>query len=767
MSAYSESFQSEALVGMAKSFKGAHPGTLTEFVEKNPNAVLLFDEIEKAHTSAIHLFLQLLDGGRLEDKFNEREIAFRDTTVIFTTNAGRKLYDQPNSTGVHKASSSFHRRTILDALETEKDPRAGEPSFPQAICSRMATGYPVLFNHLGVNDLVRVVDAELGRVADLFERQYYKRVSFDELVPMCLVLREGARADARTLCSQADSFVKAEVFKLCRLFKADRLEDAFAHLDRIAFSLEEDRQEMEPGVKAMFVQPEPPKVLMIAGEDITALYGEHVSGVDWRAASTSEDALRILADEDVDMVLLDLWVGGSAGSDSMTIRPFDHVPAAARGLRLGQELLRRIRERLPTMPVYLLSLAESDEGDEAEGSIDEELLMACVRGGGARGMLVSAFVDCMVKGWERHRDRFAATLTETCRQLYRMKAATRMGQERKVLVFDTAPRTDSANRAITIRLRNLHLARAISAADAGEVLEDVERPQVRFDDVVGADSAKEELQFFINYIKTPRRFAALGLRPPKGVLLYGPPGTGKTMLARAMAGESDVSFVSAAASSFVTIWQGSGPQSIRDLFARARRYAPSIVFIDEIDAIGNVRSGGAGGGRGEEMALNALVTEMDGFTSPSPDRPVFVLAATNFKVKSEGQDSPERSTRTLDPALVRRFSRTILVGLPDRAARKKYFAKRLLEDRHAEVADAAVETLAEKSAGMSIADLESVIDSAARAAARKEKAIDEEMLVEALDTAREGEAKEWSPEFLESTSRHEAGHTVMYWLSGA
>ena len=117
----------------------------------------------------------------------------------------------------------------------------------------------------------------------------------------------------------------------------------------------------------------------------------------------------------------------------------------------------------------------------------------------------------------------------------------------------------------------------------------MEKPDVRFDDVIGCRDAKDELMFFIDYLKNPKKFSAQGLKPPKGVLLYGPPGTGKTMLAKAMAGESDVAFLPAVASGFVTKYQGSGPEAVRNLFRKARRYAPAIVFIDELDAIGRKR----------------------------------------------------------------------------------------------------------------------------------------------------------------------------------
>jgi len=766
MSAFSGHHQNEALVGTARTYMGAHPGILTEFVEKNPNAVLLFDEIEKAHPNTIQLFLQVLDAGILEDKFLERNVSFRDTTIIFTTNAARKLYERPNESGVHAANASFHRKTILDALAGELDPRTAQPVFPPGLHSRLSSGYPVLFNHLRVNELERVARAELERVGDLLERQYYKRLVFDEFLPLCLVLREGARTDARALRAQAEAFVKTELFKFCGLFEVDRLEEVFERADTVRFSLDDRPADLAPEVRSLLQPSERPRVLLVANPQLAALYQRRITEIDWLVASTSDEALELLANQDVDLALLDLWFG--RGSDTLlrTLEHFDHPPPAARGLDRGQEVLRRIRERLPNIPVYLLSYPLAPATDRGPGPIDEELFMACVRGGGARGMLSADFLTDSVEGWEHRREELANQLVAICRSLRRERAAERMGQEHKALLFETAPIVDPDKREITIRLRNLRLTRAIAAADAGEILDEVERPTTRFEDVIGAETAKEELRFFIDYLKNPRRFAALGLKPPKGVLLYGPPGTGKTMLARAMAGECNVAFIAANATGFVTIWQGSGPQNVRDLFARARRYAPAIIFIDEIDAIGKVRVGSAGAGRAEENTLNALFTEMDGFTSPSPDRPVFLLAATNFTVQPPDEAPPERSPRTLDPALVRRFSRCILVDLPDAPARREYFVRRLTAGGRCSLSDAALDLLAEKSAGMTIASLEQVVETATRSALKKATHLTDDLILDALDAAREGEAKEWSPEFLERTARHEAGHTLVYWLSG-
>ena len=291
------------------------------------------------------------------------------------------------------------------------------------------------------------------------------------------------------------------------------------------------------------------------------------------------------------------------------------------------------------------------------------------------------------------------------------------------------------------------------------MLDEVEKPNVRFADVIGASDAKDELKFFIDYLKNPKKFSAQGLKPPKGVLLYGPPGTGKTMLAKAMAGESDVAFIPAVASSFVTKWQGSGPESVRELFKRARRYAPAIVFIDEIDAVGRKRSAGSNA-HGEEMALNALLTEMDGF-SVDPKRPVFVLAATNFDVE-EGKGG----MGVIDPALARRFDRKVLVDLPNADEREQMLRVLLGKNQTHSVSDSMLRRTAERAMGMSPANLTSVVELANRMAIKAGKPLDDAILDEAFELTKHGEKKDWGYEYLERVARHESGHAFLCWLGG-
>ncbi|MBY0552417.1 MAG: AAA family ATPase [Candidatus Obscuribacterales bacterium] len=752
MSAYAGIYQGENLVGLEHNTR---PGLLTGFVDKNPEAILLFDEIEKAHLNTIQYFLQVLDAGTLDDKHLNRSVSFRETTLVFTTNVGRKLYQNPDRSGVHKTNAAFHRRTIIDALFSEVNPATLEPYLPEAICSRFATGYPVLFNHLGVNDLTKLAASEADRTAGLLSRELGKQINLDPLLPLLLVMKEG-NSDARNLKAQTAMFIKNEIFKVTRLFADDRLADAIGDINTIQFELDAAYAFTDPQLASLLEPPEKPRVLLIGTNSLADWLRKTVLDVDWLHAADAEDAMARLADNPPDFVLIDLWLEAEhskSDSKGITIAHFDQTPPAARGLERGQQLLRKLHERVPGLPVVLLL-----RDPAGQKSANDELLSACIRAGGARETL-----SCIIDEDSSTLEQFRRDLISLAGRLAREERARLMARQRKVLVFDTAPRMDEDGKVLRIRLRNLRFSRAVAAGDAGELIGDVERPTTKFDDVIGADSAKEELRFFIDYLKNPRRFSALGLKPPKGLLLYGPPGTGKTMLARAMAGETELAYLAATATSFVTVWQGSGPENVRKLFERARRYAPAILFIDEIDAIGKIRGGSLSSGHAEEMALNALLTELDGFSEEQGDRPVFVLAATNFRVDAQEY---ETGGTVLDPALVRRFSRSILVELPDLAARHRFFTLRLAKGDNVKVSQQTIDLLAEKSVSMSIASLERVMEAAGRMAFRNGVELGDGLLIEALDTALDGEVKEWSPEFLEGTAWHEAGHTVMYWHSG-
>jgi hypothetical protein len=432
------------------------------------------------------------------------------------------------------------------------------------------------------------------------------------------------------------------------LWGEDRFSTALSGIEKLRFAVETAK--LAQDVRPLFFSDEKPELLLYGSPTFAARCREELPGYLIYDTQSVEEALTIAGEKDVRVVLLDVAERSVQDADVgfvtmetvyegaqelvMSAGAFDFAPMAAGAIHDGSRLFRSLRERLPELPVYLL--------ETAEFSIDAELLMSFVRAG-ARGKLKEPDEDYSV---------FEDQLSAICRELYLQGVAAKMASERKVLYFETAPKLSRDGKEIIVRLRDFSLKRATEADDSSSVLDDVEKPNIHFTDVIGAADAKEELKFFIDYLKNPKKFSAQGLKPPKGVLLYGPPGTGKTMLAKAMAGESDVAFIPAGASAFVTKWQGSGPEAVRELFKRARRYAPAILFIDEIDAVGRKR-GQSNTSHGEEMALNALLTEMDGF-SVDPKRPVFVLAATNFDVE-EGQGGMGVIDRRLRGVLTERY----------------------------------------------------------------------------------------------------------------
>ena len=274
--------------------------------------------------------------------------------------------------------------------------------------------------------------------------------------------------------------------------------------------------------------------------------------------------------------------------------------------------------------------------------------------------------------------------------------------------------------------------------------------KVTFKDVAGAKEAKEELKEIVDFLKNPKKFLDIGARIPKGVLLTGAPGTGKTLLARAVAGEAAVPFFHLSGSEFVEMFVGVGASRVRDLFKMAKKASPSIVFIDEIDAVGRVRGTGVGGGNDErEQTLNQILVEMDGF---EPSEKVIVMAATN-----RGD--------VLDPALLRpgRFDRRVLLDLPDRSDREEILAIHSRKKPFAE--DVNLKVIAERTPGFSGADLSSIMNEGAILAAREDrKKIAQFDLVRSIEKVMMGPERKshlLSKQEKEITAYHEAGHALV------
>ena len=396
-------------------------------------------------------------------------MSFKDTIIIFTSNAGKSLYEgeaRQNAAGVP-------RKVILNALETEKDPRTGQPFFPPAITSRLATGWPLLFNHLEPDDLEVISRRESDRLCALFKKQYDLEVTLDPVISTALLFREGGIVDARTLRAQTELFFKNEIFKVCRLWGEERFPQV---------------QNFPADVRALFFSDERPEILLYGSPYFAAGCRRKLPGFVFHTTDNIEDAMRIAGEKDIRLAIVDITErsrdladflatvaeSGQSGDFLMSGAGFEYLPMAAGVFRDGSRLFQMLRDRLPELPVYLL------ETDELP--LDEELTMSFVRAG-ARGKLIVPAEDFSV---------LEDQLDSIARQLFSQSAAAKLASEHKVLTFETAPRLSEDGQDVTVRLREFSLHRAPAAEDAESVLDEAEKPDVRFADVIGCKDAKDE-----------------------------------------------------------------------------------------------------------------------------------------------------------------------------------------------------------------------------------------------------------------------------------
>lgn len=719
MSEYADNDSLVEFCGSDNVYKNGKEGNVTKFLKENPRSVILFDEIEKAHLCIIHLFLQVLDSGSIRDNFSDEPVSFGDTIIIFTTNVGRKLYEDPTVGNL----SMLPRKRILEALATERDPADGTLMFPTAICSRFAAGNVLMFNHLGTDNLYFITRRELERCSEAFTFGTGLTIEADPKLPTALIFACGGKTDARTVRGRAASIFHEEMFELFRLMAAGGHE--LSSLSRIRLEVALDGCSDE--VSSMFVNTREPKILLFAEERVAEAVRERLPGMTVLAAADPDSAKEILFHHDVCLVLCDVRTGMKSATSVLNTEDLESVG----GEFLSYLLLHH------DLPVYLL------EGRDSMTAA--EFLSFATRGVRDRLSLPA--------------DDFAERLATFCEVAYQQEKIMALARDSKVLSYKTAQTVSEDGREAVISFCRFRFARATDSDDIKSVLDPASRPTVRFADVIGAEDAKRELSYFVEYLKDPRKYARLGLHAPKGVLLYGPPGTGKTLLAKATAGESDVTFLTTEGNRFLKQYRGEGAEAVHTLFRTARKYAPAIIFVDEIDAIGKDRNEG----RNDEMigdVLTAFLTEMDGFTK-DPTKPVFVLAATNYAVeKGRG--------KTLDSALLRRFDRRIYVDLPNKEERLRFCRMRTSRSPAIALSDGEMESIATRSVGMSLAELESVFEMALRGAVRTaEGKVGDAAFEEAFETFVSGEKREKSAASLERTARHEAGHALLSWLSGS
>jgi len=688
---------------------------------------VLVDEIEKAHPNTQHLFLQILDGGHLWDHHTRTQLDFSKATVVFTTNLGSELYDAPNRSGVLQESRELGG-VLLDALQAGADSRTfGQSGFSPELVSRIAKGFVVLFQRLDGLALEQLAELTVTEVSNELRRATGLHVEIaDPTVVSLLVLRFAAGGDARRLKAGVRQFLLGAIEDVLSDHRGPLLDDTPPLADRL--------QGMRLTLASPATLPEQiderlggkSRILLVDDDPWEELFDEPFA---CHRVQDREGAENYLRGEEADLILLDLHIG---------------APATSGDCDQGWEILRWLRTRYPHIPVYLFS-----ESPERRG-VSAELLERISLEGGARGVLQKGFVRD--GGHDpTARDAFFRKFREIDAAWRRQRMVDHFRRRAKSIDFDLHVDLDRGldDGWLSLEVCRVREVTTVAARDRrGRGWVDI--PRERFTDIAGAGHAKQRLQEVAQWLEDPGPLREMGLDLPKGILLKGPPGTGKTTLARAVAGEAEVPFFAVSASELIQGNLADSTAEIRDLFSRARRYAPAVIFIDEIDAIGRHRSdSNAWWG----SLLNELLTQLDGFDTH--ERPVFVLAATN-------------RADVLDRALVRsgRFDLQVEVPSPNAAAREAILKIYLKPIPCA--SDLDIPRLAGRTAGFSGADLRQVCKEAGLLALRQgDTAVSQAHLQDAVTNIRHGLASErttLSEESSWSTAVHEAGHAVVQHL---
>ncbi len=721
MSEYAGEMSHEDLIGISNFYKSAREGTLAKYVRENPECLLIFDEIEKASLTVIRQFLQILGAGKLHNVYRDEDTSFADATIIFTSNVGRELFADRSIN-----LTTLPEKVLIDAIRSEKN-SYGMPVLPPEICSRIASGNTVMFNHLSVRYLAELVRINFDKIVKDMNSEYGVDVTYARELPLLFIYNRGGDIDARVAVGQSGKFLKDEIYELIR--QMENRPDACGTIRKIRIDV--DWEGIEQELLRLFRNDDKSEVLVFS--DNTAFF-ETCSNEHNKVYVTAdpEQAKEILK-KDITAVFIDPFLGnGSIDETVLSISDYNTD---------GVRLFHNITGSTTEMPIYML------EVDREFSEVDRSTFLQ----EGATDTISVNF---------RHVSSFAREFDQIMDELYMDRESRTFTQRGWVIDFNSKQELTDNEGSVKISFYDLKKRMAVDVESRGSILSDAERPNIHFSDVIGAEKAKEELKYFVNYLQNPRKFLSNGGRAPKGVLLYGPPGTGKTTLAKAMAGESDVTFLQTSATEFMNKWVGESEANIRRIFAKAKKYAPAIIFIDEIDAIGKKRTGSDTTAHTESM-LNALLKEMDGFSSSDSSKPVFVLAATNY-----GAGKEQDGIAALDDALIRRFDNKIYVDLPKENERKTYILKMLAKKGINTVSEGTAQSIAERTTGQSLAILQNVMDLAQRNAIKASRAVSDGDLLTALEEYIYGEKKERTPDYYREVAIHETGHAFLSYIGG-
>ena len=702
MSAYSDREAFISLFGLNKFYKSSAPGRLTAFIKGNPVSVILMDEIEKAHITVRNHILQMFDKGAVYDLYYEKDFSVRDCILIFTSGVGANIYNTGNPYNLSATPVSV----VIKALESEKNPATREPYFSRDLVSRFASGKIIVFNKLRPEVLHRIAVKQIEEIRDYYRTAYNigSKIDADALADVIL-FSQGGDADVRSVVRAVKEFFSKNFERLAETVNSSGC-------------------------------------------------GGRIGSVRYNIAlaSATSEAAEILADGAASRVLV--FGGGVSGSIPKELAARIEIIPAPGGMSVHD-----IKKIDPAIALVGITDKNGAEAKELFENLTAVGIPAYVYTKAADLSITdyaeNGAVDCFTP---RKAINFKIWASGAVRGINLRKAESKLFRTNKVITFSVSYKYSKRTCAADITLSDFAAQIAYGGRGSSLFSGRSAIPDVTFEDIIGADEAKREFAPVIRQLRNYSGYARNGIRIPRGILLDGPPGSGKTSIAKAVANAAKLPFISLDATEFLSKWIGEGEQKIRDIFAEARRYAPSIIFIDEIDCITKDRMNSTAFGVYTGGLTNAFLSELDGVNSED-GAPVFVIAATNFDTHS--------GETLLDKAFLRRFDKKIHIGLPKAADREKFISRELSRYDFCTVSRGEIAGIVKRSVGWSLADLNLVIQNAVRHSENGSGfSLTDPVLEEAFASFNAGGRKMYDEETVRKTAYHEAGHIVAAELLG-
>nr|MCR5213329.1 AAA family ATPase [Eubacterium sp.] len=715
MSAYSGSANAtQGLVGFEKTWKAAQEGALTGFVDRNPRSILLIDEIEKASAEVRLLFLSILEGAILTDKYLEKQVSFSQTILIFTTNEGKDIYMDNRYSNLTALPDS----TVVDGLQSS--------GFAPELLSRFASSNIIVFNYLQADALSDLVKMSFKDTCKRVSKRNYnlKTISYDpDLMSKFYILSKGGNIDARNVSAKTKSLV-VDLFNDAAMDIVDK-NKSIKSFNSIEVSL--DEASISEEAKRYLIMPSGRKALYYGDDTKTAFkYIEDKVNVeivkDYETFKEKSQDNNPNSDNSYDAYIIDIFKSKDTSANDIKI----------------YECLEYLLEKKNEVPIFFVDRGLSKENKK---TLIEKNVNAFIQ--------VDTMPDIRKK---------QICILEDIKRVYFIRAYNKLAKAERCLTSIRKMEYKSSSGHMNIIYTNIDLKKATiesareRALNKRYLLND--KKAVYLKDIFGNEKAVEVAKRCIDNIRYPERYINAGVKLLKGILMYGEPGMGKTMLAKAMAFESGASFISTVGSDFLG---GNGISELDNIFEAARRQKPCIIFIDEFDAIAKSRKIFSGGMA--EMILEKFLQEMDGVGKDNTG--VYVVGATNYPLEY------------IDDAIIRRFSEKIVFERPSGYERCKFLGM-LFDKKGLSIPGEYANVLVRHMFGYqdNYSEIETFInESIAELVYEKQDKFDIkrdvtlDYLLDRLQEINYGEKREESEDIIR-TCFHEAGHAVMQKLTG-